>query len=129
MMVLTDKGMTLTGLGLAPVAPVALKPILDIFVKNLPLVLNALRTNQPARVTDSTGQRQTLTPDQIRQWLDLFCQYGLLPRENCFAAAAPPVSDRTPPESGEPWYKQIKPETWLMVGAFLLAVLVIVKMR
>jgi len=122
--------MTLTGLGLAPVAPVAaLKPILDIFVKNLPLVLNALRTNQPAHVTDSTGQRQTLTPDQIRQWLDLFCQYGLLPRENCFAAAAPPVSDRTPASSGEPWYKQIKPETWLMVGAFLLAVLVIVKMR
>lgn len=130
MIVWTESGLGMidnTGLGLAPPAiPKIAQSVLTFFKTNLPLIITNLSKQQPVKIPIE-GRTGTLTPDQVRQWLELFCQYGLLPAENC-RVQPPPTSPPQPPTE-EPWYKKINPETWLLAGAFLLSVLLILKMR
>lgn len=134
MIVFTQDGMRYAQaaqLGLAPAAaPVVPKiagAILTFFKTNLPAIIGALNKRQPVKVPIE-GKTGTLTPDQVRQWLDLFCQYGLLPAENCQRQASPQTPPSPPPQE-EPWYKKISPETWLLAGALVLSVLLILKIR
>jgi hypothetical protein len=76
----------------------------------------------------SGGQRRTitLTPEMARQWLTLFCQFGLLPRENCVNVLPAPG---TPPPPGPPpsqgnWWEKIPTPVWIALTALGVALLV-----
>lgn len=68
-----------------------------------------------------------LTPEMARQWLTLFCQFGLLPRENCAGVIAqpstPPPTPPAPPPS-ERWWEKIPTPVWIALAVIGTAILV-----
>jgi hypothetical protein len=84
---------------------------------NLPAAINAVKVGQNLRLTTvQNGNRVpiVLDPGQLRQWLQLFCEFGLLPAQNCGATAiTSPDPAPAPGTPTEPWYKQLPKEAWI----------------
>jgi|GEM_PF-4135646 len=69
-----------------------------------------------------------LTPEMARQWLTLFCQFGLLPRENCINVLPPQPGQmppaQTPPAQPQNWWEKIPTPVWIALTALGVALLV-----
>jgi hypothetical protein len=121
----------LTGIG---------KAILSFFKAVGPAAIQlAIAQNQKIAVPQNgtgggTGTQRppqiVLTPEMARKWLELFCQFGLLPRENCFGTTpAPgptpqPQPTPTPPPSSGNWWERIPTPVWIALAVLGVAILV-----